>query len=139
MLSFSYSEYNDEHPIPIVELFLENPNNSFTSVISRPAILDTGADYTLLPLELVRDDLKLLPVDSQKNIRFKGVGSHEFESPMFVIGFSFDNKNYIKVKVAALSRNIIGEEIIVGRNILNHYIINFDAPKLVFTISDYFD
>ncbi len=42
MLSFSYSEYNDEHPIPIVELFLENPN---IINFDAPKLVFTISDY----------------------------------------------------------------------------------------------
>jgi hypothetical protein len=30
---------------------------------------------------------------------------------------------------------VLNGEVLVGRNILNRYVINFDGPKLIFTIS----
>jgi hypothetical protein len=136
MSSFPYTKYNDAYPIPIANLYLSNPNDNFRSIVSNPGILDTGADYTILPLELVRDRLQLKPINPQRSIYFKGVGSDRFESPLFRVGLSFDDRIYIKVLVAVLPSKKIDGEIIVGRNVLNQYAINFDGPKLVFTISD---
>jgi hypothetical protein len=53
-----------------------------------------------------------------------------------LIETSFDNENFIAAKVIAIPDDILNGEVLVGRNILNRYVITFDGPKLIFTISN---
>lgn len=48
---------------------------------------------------------------------------------------SFDGADFFRAKVIAVPDDILNDEIIIGRSILNRYAINFDGPNLVFNIS----
>jgi hypothetical protein len=48
---------------------------------------------------------------------------------------SFDGIDFFRAKVIAVPDDILNDEIIIGRNILNRYEITFDGPNLVFRIS----
>jgi hypothetical protein len=51
------------------------------------------------------------------------------------VGMSFDGENFFRAKVIAVPDDVLNDEIIIGRNILNRYAINFDGPNLIFSIS----
>jgi hypothetical protein len=51
------------------------------------------------------------------------------------VGMSFDGKDFVRAKFIAVPDDILNDEIIIGRNILNLYEVTFDGPNLVFRIS----
>jgi hypothetical protein len=53
----------------------------------------------------------------------------------YLIKIGFDNKNFIDAKVIAVPDDILNGEVIIGRNILNRFVMTFDDPNLNFTIS----
>ena len=132
MPDFSYTKVGDISPIPIVSIYLQNPNNTLLSTTFDCAILDTGSDVTIISYEIV-SKLQLRAIDSQKSVPFRGLGS-EAQGVPFLIQLSFDDRNYIRSRVIAIPDALLNGEAIIGRNILNRYVISFNGPKLTFTI-----
>jgi hypothetical protein len=132
MPNFSYTKVDVISPIPVVNIYLQNPLNSKLSTIFDCAILDTGSDLTIISYEIV-SKLQLRPIDSQKSILFRGLG-RETQGIPYLINLSFDDRDYIRSKVIAVPEDILQGEAIIGRNILNRHCIIFDGLKLVFTI-----
>lgn len=132
MPDFSYTKVGDISPIPIVSIYLQNPNNTLLSTTFDCAILDTGSDVTIISYEIV-SKLQLRAIDSQKSVPFRGLGT-EAQGVPFLIQLSFDDRNYIRSRVIAIPDALLNGEAIIGRNILNRYVISFNGPKLTFTI-----
>jgi hypothetical protein len=134
MLDFPYIKVKGISPIPVVNLYLQNYENSLLTATFDCAILDTGSDLTLVPYTIA-SKIQAKIIDSIKPVPFKGL-SQQTEGIPFRIKVSFDLEHYIGVKAIAVPDDILGHEIIIGRNILNRYIITFNGPKLVFSISN---
>jgi hypothetical protein len=132
MLNFSYTKVDGISPIPILNIYLQNPIDSKLSMNFDFAILDTGSDLTIISYEIV-SKLQLRPIDSQKSISFRGLG-RETQGIPYQIKLSFDDRNYIRSRVIAVPDDILNGEAIIGRNILNRHCITFDGPKQVLTI-----
>jgi hypothetical protein len=132
MPEFHYTKIDGSSPIPIVKAYLQNPINHLLSTTSDFAILDTGSDITIVSYEIVAK-LQLRLIDSQKSIPFRGLGK-EAEGIPFRLELSFDNQSYIRSRAIAVPNAILNGEVIIGRNILNRYLITFNGPKLVFKI-----
>jgi hypothetical protein len=130
--NFPYTKVEGISPIPILNIYLQNPSNTNLSMIFDGAILDTGSDLTIISYEIV-SKLQLRTIDSQKLIPFRGLG-RETQGIPYLINLSFDDQDYIRSRVIAVPEDILHGEAIIGRNILNRHCITFDGPKLVFTI-----
>jgi Aspartyl protease len=130
--NFPYTKVDGISPIPVVNICFQNPINSELSMIFDCAILDTGSDITIISYEVV-SKLQLRPISSQQSIPFRGLG-RETQGIPYRIKLRFDDRDYIGSKVIAVPDDILNGEAIIGRNILNRYIITFNGPKRVFTI-----
>ncbi|WP_310489049.1 hypothetical protein [Chamaesiphon sp. VAR_69_metabat_338] len=130
--NFSYTRVEGISPIPILNIYLQNPLDPELSMDFDFAILDTGSDITIISYEIV-SKLQLRQIDNQKSIPFRGLGRETLGIP-YLINLSFDDRDYARSKVFAVPEDILQGEAIIGRNILNRHCITFDGRKLVFTI-----
>jgi hypothetical protein len=130
--NFPYTEVEGISPIPILNIYLQNPIDSELSINFDFAILDTGSDLTIISYGIV-SKLQLKQIGSQQSIPFRGLG-REAQGIPYRINLRFDDRDYIGSKVIAVPDDILNGEAIIGRNILNRYIITFNGPKRVFTI-----
>jgi hypothetical protein len=134
MLDFSYTKIEGGSPIPIVRLYFTNPKNSLLIDSNDLGIVDTGSDITVISYTII-SKLQLRPLQVKKDFVFRGLGQINTGIP-YLIKISFDNKNFIDAKVIAVPDDILNGEVIIGRNILNRFVMTFDGPNLNFTISD---
>ena len=132
MLSFCHTNTNGISPIPIVNLYLQNLDNPLLATVADCAILDTGSDITLVSFSII-SKLQSKLIKGKKLIPFKGL-SREIEGIPYRIKVSFDNEFFFNILVLAVADCELNGETIVGRNILNRYVISFNGPKLTFTI-----
>ncbi|MGI0479626.1 retropepsin-like aspartic protease [Geminocystis sp. CENA526] len=133
MFKCNYTEINDQSPIPLVRLQLKNIDNC-SSVIEKDGILDTGADCTLIPFSTIA---KLQPkslIRGRHNQIIYGVGNSKIITVPYRILMSFDQENFIKIKVYACPDDDTNGLIILGRNFLNRYRITFDGKAKLFII-----
>jgi hypothetical protein len=134
MLDFSYTKVAGVSPIPIVRLYFMNPKNNLLTDNNDLGIVDTGSDITVVSYAIV-SRLQLKPLQMKKNFIFRGLGQLNTGIP-YLIKISFDSENFIDAKVIAIPDDILNGEVIIGRNILNRFLITFDGPRLTFTIAD---
>jgi hypothetical protein len=134
MADFPYTRFDDISPIPALSIYLQNPKNSLLSASFDFAILDTGSDITIFPYSII-SKLQVRLTDAVKAVTFRGLGQKTEGTP-FRVRLSFDREHYINTRVIAVPDDILGNEIIIGRNILNRYVVTFNGPKLVFSISN---
>jgi hypothetical protein len=133
MLSFSYTQVIGRSPIPIVTLHLQNLDNSLLNTSADCSILDTGSDLTLVSFSVI-SKLQCKLIAGKSFIPFKGL-SRELEGIPYRVKVSFDHETYFNVLVIAVADCELNGETIIGRNILNRYVINLDGRNRVFTIS----
>ncbi len=132
MKTYNYTTRPGEvPPIPLIPVQLSVPNQSkSTNLVNCKAILDTGADVTLVPLPFLMD-LNLKSAGFGEDIAF---GDKKTIGIPYQVGFSFAQYNLPKFQVWGCPVNALGELIIVGRDLLNQYRIEFDGQKLEFKI-----
>lgn len=88
-----------------------------------PAQLDTGADRTVVPLQLARD----LGLAETGLLRLEGLGGHPTAAPLFVVRLGVRGLVPALVEVVAVS----GEpHILLGRDVLNRHRVVLDGPRL---------
>ena len=133
MLNFSYTEVNGRSPIPVVNLYLQNLDNPLLTTVADCSILDTGSDLTLVSFSLI-SKLQAKLISGKSLVPFKGL-SRAIEGIPYRVKVSFDNEKYFNVLVIAVGDCELNGETIIGRNILNRYVINLDGRNRVFTIS----
>lgn len=134
MLELDYTRLDNIAPIPIIDFYFRNPNHPALSICNNCGIIDTGSDTTLISYgEASR--LQLTALKTKDSANFRGLG-RVATGTYFLIQASFDNKTYFRARVLAIPDDILNGEAIIGRNILNRYIIILNSPKLKLTISE---
>lgn len=121
---------SDIPPIPLLSVQLKTPGLQPRRSIAAQAILDTGSDCTLVPLPL------LMQVNARiigRSIQVPIAGNNAIAIP-HAVGLQFDQYSYAGLEVFGCSIDDIGELLIVGRDVMNLYRIEFDGQSLVFTV-----
>jgi hypothetical protein len=109
-------------PAPVALVKIQSPSSG-KSVTNVPMLLDTGADVSLIPDQLVRS-----LIDSHENLPkyevegFDGARSH---APAVALTLEFLGKTF-RGKFLLIESNVG----IMGRNILNCTSLQFDGPAL---------
>jgi predicted aspartyl protease len=134
MLDFNYTKIGANSPIPAIKFYFKNPENALLTISESCSILDTGSDVIIIPYSIA-SKLYLKSFDEEEPLKFRGFGRENKGVPYRVAG-SFDDNNYFRTKVFAVPDDVLNSEVIIGRNILNRYVITFNDPGLTFTISD---
>jgi hypothetical protein len=133
MFQYHYTEVGGKSPIPILKLQLKNLDNS-DLVVQQDAILDTGADCTLVPFSAIA---KLQPkslIRGSNNQIVYGVGKSKIITVPYRILIAFDHVNFLKIKIYACPDDSTDRLIIVGRNFLNRFCITFNGLEKLFVI-----
>jgi hypothetical protein len=133
MPDFPYTKVQGISPIPIVTTFFRNLSNPSIATTCNCGILDTGSDLTIVSYSII-SQLQATAIDRQQSISFRGLGRSS-QGIAYRIGMSFDRIEFFRAKVIAVPDDVLNGEVIIGRNILNRYAINFDGRNLVFQIS----
>lgn len=134
MLNFKYTRLDNISPIPIVNLYLRNLDYPALSICNNCGIIDTGFDLTLISYSDA-SRLQLKALKTKGSATFKGLG-RTITGTYFIVEASFDDVKYFRAKVLAVPDDDLNGENIIGRNILNRYIITLDGQKSTFTISN---
>lgn len=133
MPDFAYTKVNGISPIPIVSTYFSNLSNPSIITTCNCGILDTGSDLTLVSYTVI-SKLQAIAIERQQAISFRGLGRSS-QGMAYRVGMSFDGIDFFRAKVIAVPDDVLNDEVIIGRNILNRYAINFDGPNLTFKIS----
>lgn len=110
-------------PFPALAVVLKNPEEGLRTT-AEEALIDTGSDGTLVPIALLEDILA--PILSETRIR-----SHwgEWRSvQLFLVDIDLGNMTMPSVFVVG---DETGDEIVLGRNVLNKLDLALDGPAQV--------
>jgi hypothetical protein len=133
MLDFQYTLVEGKAAIPIVKLYFQNPGNPSFSASTDFAVVDTGSDVTIVSYTII-SKLQVRSLVDTQTIKIKGFGRESVGVP-YLVKVGFSNNNCIYSKVFAVADDVLDDQVILGRDILNLYVINFNGPNLTFTIS----
>jgi len=113
MMEWKYTEEG----IPLIPAEIINPYNSRKS--KHLALVDSGSDWCSLPKQLW-DDLDFLDI-----------GLLELGTPLGFteVGFSWCNLNIAGKTIPVEIHYTIGDEILIGRNAMKHFLVTFDGKK----------
>jgi len=129
--TYNYTFLSPEIPaIPLISVQLTTPGQYRATQLECQAILDTGSDCTLVPIPL------LVQVNAQiagRSIRIPVGGSLTIGIPYYV-GLIFDSYTHPVIRVFGCPVDDIGEILLIGRDLMNQYRIEFNGSNLTFTI-----
>lgn len=118
--------FHDYDPaIPVVEVAISVLQEQ--AAISLVSLLDSGADATSIPLHALRE-IGALPAESRW---LRGVTGERHRVELYEV--------YLQLGVYGQYLLVVGDtfgrEAIVGRDILNHYVVTLDGPASVVEIT----
>jgi predicted aspartyl protease len=125
MIRYSYN-CQVEPPAPFVHVSLRCPETG-KAVDDLPAQIDTAADRTVIPANLV-ELLELLPLDE---LPVAGFGGQVFVIPTYLVGLALRTFVAAPVEVFAHPEEPF---ILLGRDVLNRLRLLLDGPALAFEI-----
>ena len=113
-------------PAPFAHVSVGRPVDE-TVVADLPAQLDTAADMTVIPWQIV-ESLQLVQLDELSTM---GFGGHVASVPTFLVRLAIRQCDPVVVEVLA-SRD--EPHVLLGRDVLNHVHIVLNGPLLVLEI-----
>ncbi len=108
-------------PAPSIEIHLAVPDESFT-VGPLPALVDTGADVSIVPLQYVKP--LQIQVDDRKYLRSQWGERRQVDIYTVDIGIG-----QMKLPLVEIIADELGDEVIIGRNVLNKLVATLNGPK----------
>lgn len=121
-------EHNYYPPAPMVDIWLAPPERAFVLGPLR-ALIDTGADGSLLPAQILRQlGVELFDV---KRLRSQWGESRYVETFLVDVGIGSLRLPLIEVVSDGAS-----DEILLGRNVLNLLYLTLDGPKQVVEVRE---
>jgi predicted aspartyl protease len=119
-MSYRYAE-NWYPPMPVLEIQLGYPEKSL-ALGPYTAIVDTGADGTIIPIHLV----ERLDAPFTDDVRLRGQWGEWHRARMFTVDIGIGSLCLPAVEVVGDEH---GDEIILGRNVLNKLRLLLDGPN----------
>jgi len=110
-------------PMPVLEIRLGYPEEN-PSLGPYTAIVDTAADGTIIPIQLI-EHLEAPFVD---DVRLRSQWGEWHRARVFTVDIGIDQLRLPAVEVVGDER---GDEIILGRNVLNKLRLMLDGPAAV--------
>jgi len=106
--------------VPYMPLLIKNPNKGKSAIIE--LLIDSGAQHTLIPKDVLFDSLNLDKRDIIRDVRIQGIVPKEecfVVCPEVLIDF-FINRQWLKeIRVIAFDHNL--DHGILGRNLLQFF------------------
>lgn len=125
-MQFPYQPLEPGIPVaPIIPVQLTSPDwQSPSHCTTTEAFLDTGSDCTLVPLGIISAlQLRI----SRSAAIIQGIGGESDQSIATYLNLQLDNTVIKAVKVYGYSGDLLNNQIILGRNVLNQCCIEFDG------------
>ncbi len=127
MAKFRYSYSPGNPPAPAVILNLANPLSG-VEVRDVPAMLDTGADITVIPTRFIQalqvPQLDLIPVQ----------GYDEQPVPVATFSVRLQVRDFPPIDVEVVGADV--KNAILGRDVFNRYFVILNGPRLSLELWD---
>lgn len=126
MSTYPYDADNFEPPALVIDVMLVHPNPKDKRCVTKKALIDTGADDSVVPAE-IRDEWELIKADDVTTIdcHNKKTTEPSYNIRIVVNGF------VSKIVEATL---VDGEEVLLGRDILNELRMCANGKAQSFTL-----
>jgi predicted aspartyl protease len=111
-------------PAPVLDIRFSAPREPAEAQVY-PALIDTGSDFTLVPLDM----LKQIDAPESRPAQVRGLWSDPHEITLYIVDIHLENGVLPSVEVIG-TENSSDIEIILGRNILNRLILLLDGRGL---------
>ena len=127
-------KYNDtsrkfDPPAPALEIFLSSPGVAASSPTPVEALIDSGADITVIPRKFI-EELQLKLVDQLPAVGYEGVPSEKLADVYSVKVFIRDVGDYI---ARVIPSNY--DYALIGRDIINRWDLFLRGKTSIFEIS----
>ncbi len=132
MFEGKYTELPNSSPIPLIQLQIRQ-SESIPSIATQ-GILDTGADCTLVPFSIISQLQAFKLIRGRNTSVIYGVGKQKIIVVPYRVEISFNEREFIRIKVYACPDSDTDGLIILGRNFLNRYCITFNGRTKRFFI-----
>lgn len=109
--TYDYNSQRYHPPMPVLRIGLSRPGRK-EATIELEAMIDTGSDGTLIPLEIL-EQVSAQYIDSA---HIRGVTGHREIVELYLVTVHIGEHRIHAVRAAALADS---EEVILGRNVLN--------------------
>ncbi|HRW08859.1 MAG TPA: hypothetical protein P5121_27335 [Caldilineaceae bacterium] len=120
MHTFTY--HNGYTPsAPVVDIEILSPQNPNVSVTVQSALVDSGSDTTLLPINLLKQ-IHARVIETVNLVDIHGISTR---ADLYRVVIKIGPHT---LRAASAVARTIGSEVIVGRNVLNHLTITLDGP-----------
>jgi len=114
-------------PMPVMDIGISQPDATSPQIFLE-TIVDTGADGTLLPVDVL-EGIQARVVD---RARLVGItGRHQIVD-LYVVTIQVGSVRLPGIKVAALPQGATG---ILGRDVLNQLLVHLNGPALVLELA----
>lgn len=125
IVNFSYdADYFP--PAPSIEIWLGAPDAAL-AVGPIQALVDTGADVSIVPLHYI-EPLNV-QVDNRKYLRSQWGERRQVDTYWLDVGIG-----ELRLPAIEIVADELGEDIIIGRNILNNLLVTLDGPNRLLEI-----
>lgn len=114
-------------PGPVVNIVVR-PMRRFSPLKTLPAELDTGADITVIP-ESLAVELQLKP---KEPVLMLGYDENRVKRPTYRVDLEINEYVLHAIRVVAAPRDTI----LLGRDVLNHFVITLDGKAQTFEMVD---
>ncbi len=124
-MNYLYDNKNYDPPAPVLPITVRIPGDSIKQVTTE-ALVDTGADITCLPRALIKA-LRAERASSYNVSAINGVPIGPADS--YFLEFEIASTKFMSEVIA------VGDEPILGRNLINEFTLNLHGPaqELVIT------
>ncbi len=104
--------------MPIVTIYIGRPDSD--ALLTLPALVDSGADATMIPLS----HLKQVNAIKRQHVFIRSVSGKRAGANLYTVSLQFAHYKRNRIDVVG---NQDTDEVIIGRDILNHLVVTLDG------------